>query len=603
MSFMWRVAAISRCLKFLRLRNALNDNQKVWRRQRRYVLLEVSKESPQAVRSLGFATGFTLIVGLAEGALLSAIPGDLRFPIRYALYNAIPSFVGQKVRPQQVVGATVSSGAEVSSVLTSCPRAASRAAVLQALRTAVAGCTAAGVLMKMVLAVSRGTAMWESSVKRGGEMPHLEAYSAAGDRGSPVVRLCGIHGLESALEASRREGRAPVLPLVIAEDASRDPLPPGGRAAVDALAPHPAYLRVSPRKIFSGEEGWGQLAVSAVTSSGYGPQPSQARGGGGVTEEPLVVEVDTMSSGTPQSLLLPPHRPSATGAAFGPPGKGRLREKPAATEAIGGWVPEEDMEGGRWGLGLGKREVVVSAAVGEEAVVIDVRAALLSSVLTWAQQCAAEAEAQAERKARANNTTAAAAAAAAREGSGHSRLEASKPSTRCPPIRMRGGGGNERTDTWGREVTPGVGGGRSGSILPNPSEGGKGEEDSSGAGGAGEGSLDDLLDALGRVGRAVRVILTPDGRLITAALRPVGATLRWMLEGSEPLTHTPRVLVYDTDDEESFQWLAERAREGTITPPDTEEEDVGRGDGASLPVLVHRCTDEETLTSAASHLV
>jgi len=70
---------------------------------------------------------------------------------RYAIYNAIPSFVGGKVPASSVASAMAS-----APPLRACPRAAAHAANLRALRTAVAGYTVLSIVFQVRCAVQSG---------------------------------------------------------------------------------------------------------------------------------------------------------------------------------------------------------------------------------------------------------------------------------------------------------------------------------------------------------------------------------------------------------------------------------------------------------------
>ncbi|CAB1106706.1 unnamed protein product [Ectocarpus sp. CCAP 1310/34] len=116
----------------------------VWRRQRPYVNAEIRKDAPDHLARLGLATSFVFVVGMAEGATVSTVKGDLKFPTRYAIYNTIPSFVGGKVPASSVASAMAT-----PPPVRACPRAAAHAANLRALRTAVAGYTVLSVVFQV----------------------------------------------------------------------------------------------------------------------------------------------------------------------------------------------------------------------------------------------------------------------------------------------------------------------------------------------------------------------------------------------------------------------------------------------------------------------
>eukprot|EP00904_Undaria_pinnatifida_P003187 jgi/Undpi1/1286/HiC_scaffold_11.g04678.m1 len=125
------------------------------------------------------------------------------------------------------------------------------------------------------------------------------------------------------------------------------------------------------------------------------------------------------------------------------------------------------------------------------------------------------------------------------------------------------------------------------------------------------------LALLEMIGRGVRVVFAPEGRVrfaidcsIGVISTGLGILRRCVVRGGGGEGGSRQVLVYDTDDEESYRWLAaQMLRHGWVVRRAGHHHDTrktpdrfgGRGD-RDVPVLVHRCSDEETLTAAAGHL-
>ncbi|CAM9162490.1 unnamed protein product, partial [Hapterophycus canaliculatus] len=578
---------------------------------------------------LGLATSFVFVVGMAEGARVSAVKGDLKFPIRYAMYNAIPSFVGGKVPASSVASAMAN-----APPLRTCPRAAAHAANLRALRTAVAGYTVLSVVFQVALAGGRGTEAHQQAVAEGLEMPSLSAASSGAGSGSAggVVRLCGARGLEPALVAAaagRGGYRAPVLPVVISGGAfSRErgivhhssrglsnlaafSLPEGARAAVAKCSPRPCYYRIDRDRLFC-REAWKPVAseVAAV-----GASLNDDRG------MVLVIEADALSSDDPQGLMSPPAKSAATGARSG------------GGVGLGGRLGEDQA---LWGLSMLRRAIeekrerensgrVASVLLAERrmaevegstTVSIDARAALLLSVLSWAQQWAVEGGAN----------DAVSLSSRSSEGSlsrpVDDETETLVHEVAAPklPENDAAAGSATAMTTAQAEDTAAVFDAEDDAAAPSGEEArGTGEEE--------EEVLevrdvttppDDedqtvrpsttarVLGTLEGVGRGVRVAVAPVGRVWSAAGRSLSVAYAWAEERRRRVSPPEdagvcrRTLLYDTDDDESFRWLAaQMLRTGWTVVRTTSQ--LGRGCGY-LPVLVHRFSDESTLTAAARHV-
>ncbi|CAM9723273.1 unnamed protein product [Choristocarpus tenellus] len=443
-----------------------------------------------------------------------------------------------------------------------------------------------------------------------------------------------MHGLEATKSAAGRDGRVPVLPIVIAEEANWKtgwPLPPERARASGVLGviPQPSHLQVSSSRLFSPEEGWKPIAKSAVAAIS-----KSSLGGGGT----MVVEVDAMSSGRPQSLLLPLYvdpegdegeRKSVKEkiiamlamlrfACFYLASRSTSGTSPRTLrmDTIGGDRLPQGMLGmdqAMWGL-MALREawngrVAVSilsgamrpsvmknertrnygshvAGMGEEVVLIDARAAILSSVLTWAQQCKQDEEREIEARARAKAEVMAAKAKAA-----EARAAAAAASATAAAAAAGGGGGGVHAKQHRSSVPSGGGVGmreeRNGDSQDVTAHVGsaevwggsgwlRGDGERNGIKG-GEGVVTtrpdtQLLDAMGLVGQTLRKVLSPGWLLLGGVVRPIGSACDWLgsnwrkgvRDGGGNRTDEDKVLqkvlVYDTDDAGSFWYVKEQVR-------------------------------------------
>eukprot|EP00903_Cladosiphon_okamuranus_P010723 g10135.t1 len=608
----------------------------VWRRQRPYVGAELRKDAPEHLARLGLATSFVLVVGMAEGARVSALKGDVEFPIRYAIYNAIPSFVGGKVPAANVASAMAS-----APPLRACPRAAAHAANLRALRTAVAGYTVLSIVYQVTLAGDRGTQAYQQAVAEGYEVPSMATAaltSGSSDGSTPtsvggVVRLCGAQGLEPALVAAavgRGGYRTPVLPVVISSgapaqkrhtssismsnevssDLAASSLPEGALAAISKHSPRPCYYRIDRERLFS-REAWQPVAAEMAAAGAR----SRSRG-----EIVVVVEADSLSSDTPQTLLSPPVKSAAIVGSRGGDGSGNsggLGEDQAvwALAMLRRALEEKrERESGRVASVLLAERRLVDVE-GSSTVSIDARSALLLSVLSWAQQCAAEAAARGQEDLASLGLD----SGAPPRGDGTAASSAEAPGA---PVVPEGDSGESQTAKQLVEVqATAVETTLSADTVSDAYFSGDEPQADGNAGGETTEAGDPLapppastaakvLGVLENMGRGVRVAVAPFGQLRSTVGRSLSAVYCWVeksrrrasVPGKRAATATSPTLFYDTDDDQSFEWLAVQMLKAGWIVKRTSSGRPQREDIVGVPVLVHHCSDEKTLTAAAGYL-
>lgn len=412
-----------------------------------------------------------------------------------------------------------------------------------------------------------------------------------------VVRLCGVRGLEPALVAStavRGGSRTPILPVVIsggmvgekgrinniasvAGGISASFLPEGALAAVLKRSPRPSYYRIDRDRLFC-REAWQPVAAEvAEAAAGAG----SSEGG----EKVLVVEADSLSSAAPQRLMSSPVRPVAVAAACG--GVGGASDGLSEDQAVWGLamlrrVLEEKRErdGGRVASVLLAEKRVVDVD-GASTVSIDARAALLLSMLSWAQQCAADALANDLQQK--NSTGRGSTQSQGGEGGGEMVAGTSEETLASGTTEPEGDGADSAAAAQvARENAAAA-------DADNKTADVGGATRANGAGGEGEGSAEaehktatlppgeepqaaqastvaKVLGVLENMGRGVRVAVAPFGQLQSVVGRSLGAILAWVEKnGRKPdlagaAAATNRVLFYDTDDDGSFRWLAAQVR-------------------------------------------
>lgn len=421
-----------------------------------------------------------------------------------------------------------------------------------------------------------------------------------------VVRLCGAQGLEPALVAAavgHGGSRTPILPVVISSGTpaqkrhtsissngvssglAASSLPEGALVAISKHSPRPCYYRIDRERLFC-REAWQPVAAEMAAAG------ARSDGREGTV---VVVEADSLSSGAPQTLMSSPVKSAVVVGARGGGG----------SENSGGLGEDQAV----WGLEMLRRALeekrereslrVASVLLAERRLVdvegsstvsIDARAALMLSVLSWAQQCAAEAVSRGQEE-----------PASSDSGASSRGDETAACSTDAPgaPVVPEGDAGDSPTATQLEEarattvetthsadaVTDAdadayASGDDTANIGGEPIIGGEPEAD-----GIAEGETTEtedpptlppastaakVLGVLENMGRGVRVAVAPFGQLLSTVVRSLSAVYCWVeksrrrtsIPGEGAATATSPALYYDTDDNESFQWLAAQVEYG-----------------------------------------
>lgn len=385
------------------------------------------------------------------------------------------------------------------------------------------------------------------------------------------MRLCGIHGLEAALRAAwrgagvERPCRASILPVLISsadagmeggvEGGSSSSSSGDGVAAARECRLHPRFFRVDPRRLLS-RQTWQPLArglTVALESNSIGS--SERDGSGESSGAALVIEADTLSSQHPEALLgVDAEARTAKRDLRGegmPFSRGVQLEVDQALWSVTA-LRKALEETGR------SREVTGVILAGarfksgaDSTVIIDARAALLASILAWTQHCPTRAPNR-EREKRDDADV---------SGAGSS-----------APDDSIGTESSVEAETGGLVVSGREGSGP-GAVDAGVSTREKEEEElSTEADGAspddeGLSRSESLLVALERTGSRTRELLTPGEQMRSAVVDALRAASEWFVKllpgqavGAAMTTRdgSSRILVYDTDDEPSFLWLAEQ---------------------------------------------
>lgn len=338
-----------------------------------------------------------------------------------------------------------------------------------------------------------------------------------------VVRLCGAQGLESALRASRQDGfKTTILPIVVARGTGSTAhrgavsgcLPEGGLSAIVKRLPQPCYFRVDPEKLFS-REAW--LPVTSKLSD-----TTKLRGG-----IELVLEANTLSSDVPQSLLACPPADMDDNRECKNKWSGHL----STHQAIWGL---NMLRTGLEDCGRGDRGIagVVLAGtrladLGHSVVSIDARAALLVSVVSWAEQCAAKVVG-------ASNVPYSEGDPIAAEANDSNLGNRSGES---PTLSAVLDAGSNQLETSGVDDNMET----AKAIRTEDPEG--------------YDIVARVFGALERVGRGVRLFVNPQGLFQSTINHCTSWLEKWKVVTAG---ETNRVFLYDTDDDSSFKWLAEQ---------------------------------------------
>lgn len=303
-------------------------------------------------------------------------------------------------------------------------------------------------------------------------------------------------------------------------------LPEGGLSAVAKRLPQPCYFRVDPKKLFC-REAWRPVTAKFSDSA-------RLRG-----KIEVVLEADTLSSGVPQSLLACPPA-----------------DMDNSRECENGWSGHLSADQAIWGLNMlrtgledsgrgdGVAGVVLSgtrlADLGDSVVSIDARAALLLSVVSWAEQCAAKVMDASNVPSSEGDPTAAVNTVDKKYsslGNGESPALSAVLDVSSPDHRAKGQLETSRVD--GEMETAKA---PEAFLTEDPEA---------------YDIVSRIFGALERVGRGVRTFVAPEGQLRSAINRCTSTVYSW-LEKRKIITAggTNRVFLYDTDDDNSFKWLA-----------------------------------------------
>lgn len=450
-----------------------------------------------------------------------------------------------------------------------------------------------------------------------------------------VVRLCGARGLEPALVAAavgRGGHRTPILPVVISGGAPAQKhhtsssssssvssglaaasLPEGAHAAILKHSPRPCYYRIDRERLFC-REAWQPVAAEAAAAR------ARSNGGSGRGKIVLVVEADSLSSDAPQTLMSSPVKSAAAVGARGGGGSsgGGLGEH----QAVWGLAmlrraleERRERESGRVASVLLAERRLVDVE-GSSTVSIDARAALLLSVLSWAQQCAAEALAE-------GLDVPASSESESGTPSRGDKTAAYPAETPAAPVVPEGDAGDSPAAKQLAEGQATVA-----STMPSADADARTDDDADagtdadgddtavGGGSKGDGTARGeaaeaidaptpppastatrVLGVLENMGRGVRVAVAPFGQLRSTVGRSLSAVTCWVEKSRRRASvpgkgaSTSRVLYFDTDDDESFQWLAAQvsSRAGGPSSMDACWEFWGFGDGifySRVPAIV-----------------
>lgn len=379
------------------------------------------------------------------------------------------------------------------------------------------------------------------------------------------MRLCGDRGLEPALVApvaGRGGYRTPILPVVVSGGGfgqqgggwrSSGPassfLPEGALSAVAKVSPRPCYYRIGGDRVFC-REAW-QPVVSALTEAGATPESRDIV---------LVMEADAVSSDAPQTLMSAPLEVKG--------GEGRLGEDQAVwgLAMLRRALEERRRERGAGRVAsvlLAERRLVDAEGSTATTVSIDARAALLLSVLSWAEQCQGDDALADEASASPGDSVSSA------DGEAVDRVAEPTASAadRDPAGSSTAAAVADVLDTTEGSAVP-----DEESKADTAAAAADEEEGTTDIDGAAAARADDdeqapsastaarVLVVLERMGRGVRVAAAPFGHVRSAIGRSLGAISAWLVEKGRrptiPDAARNRVLVYDTDDDESFRWLA-----------------------------------------------
>lgn len=384
------------------------------------------------------------------------------------------------------------------------------------------------------------------------------------------MRLCGARGLESALVAAaagRGGYRTSVMPVVISSGVpgqqrqssidrtlssrAASSLPAGALSAVVNRSPRPCYHRIDQDRLFC-REAWQPVATEVA----------EVGGGSNDREIVLVLEADSLSSDVPQTLLSPPVKSAAmAGGCRGGPGGGLGEDEAVWGLAMLRRVLEEKRErdsGRVASVLLAERRLV--DVEGSTTVSINARAALLLSVLSWAEQWATDpgahgAGASSDGTApSAGDETAACTAETTTATPPEDDTAIPATAKQVAEVEVAMVNATDDVDEGLRADST------AGENASETEEGATPPSDEPRMAPATTAAR--ILVGLEHIGRGVRVAVAPFGQLRSAIGRPLGVLSTWVKDKGRRIAYpgggvaAKGVLVYDTDDDESFRWLA-----------------------------------------------
>lgn len=353
--------------------------------------------------------------------------------------------------------------------------------------------------------------------------------------------MCGAEGLESALQAGQLGRADPVLPVVIStgatglngSDSNPSSLPAAALAAVAKFPLRPSYYRVDTRRLFC-HEAWRPVLEKIADAE---------RGAGRRVVHTL--EADTLSSNMPHKLLSPPMKDAMDGGEMsGSAGTGRLglHEGVWGLGMLRSALAEGNLEGGLAGIILAKDRT--GGVEGPLTVSIDARAALLFWIISWGEQCSVQAKTEREAELLPSQDQGVTADMDAKgtldftdPGSGAEAEGSAGPTTETSDDASDVHSSDDDTAEGAEEVAAGSSGRRR---AVRAAVG--------------------VLSVIERMGRGVRGLIAPDGRLRFTINRCLCAAHKWV-ETRRAVRGDAKessVLLYDTDDDESFRWLADQ---------------------------------------------
>lgn len=327
------------------------------------------------------------------------------------------------------------------------------------------------------------------------------------------------------------------LPVVVAgvdSNSGMSWLPEGALAAIASYSSNPAYFRVDSRRLFSPEA--------------WRPVTRRLKECADSCNQFVLLEADTLSSETPQALLMEAARaPTDTMVSAGEHGSTRGRGRGHLTVDQASWALAmlhgalQDKEEHDGGGGLSIPSVILAGSRrsrGEEesTVEIDARAALLLSVLTWVQQCEEFVAAQRDGY-----------AIGGAELGGVEDVTDEGTAWRGATVVSAASNVSTTSTVVVEDSAPN-----------NVSTGSRTDHTASESTESGSHTVTPILRVLETMGRGVRHTVSATRHFPSTITRPFGVLSSWFSRlggASGRSTGRGKVLLYDTDSEESFFWV------------------------------------------------